>query len=82
MFGVSGPDDLIKINSYDIFFKELTIKGAFINPHAMLDAIQLMAEKRLNVEPLITHEMRLEDIPDVLGGTIDYKITKAVVRMD
>ncbi|MDN3955541.1 zinc-dependent alcohol dehydrogenase family protein [Sporolactobacillus laevolacticus] len=82
MFGVSGSDDLIKINSYDIFFKELTIKGAFINPHAMLDAIQLIAEKRLDVEPLITHEMRLEDIPDVLGGTIDYKITKAVIRMD
>jgi Threonine dehydrogenase and related Zn-dependent dehydrogenases len=80
MFGVSNPDDAITVNSYDIFFKELTIKGAFINPHAMQDAIQLMAGQ-VNIEPLITHEMRLEDIPNVLAGRVREKITKAVVRL-
>lgn len=81
MFGVSGPDDEIKVNSYDIFFKELTIKGAFINPFAMQDAIQLMADRRIDVEALITHELRLEDVPDVLSGRFKEKITKAIVTM-
>ncbi|SFG05297.1 zinc-dependent alcohol dehydrogenase family protein [Sporolactobacillus nakayamae] len=81
MFGVSEPEDQIKINSYDIFFKELTIKGAFINPFAMQDAIQLMADRRIDIEALITHELRLEDVPDVLSGRFKEKITKAVVTI-
>lgn len=82
MFGVSGPDDTINVNSYDIFFKELTIKGAFINRHAMQDAIELMASGQLDVESLITHDMELKDIPDVLSGRIQEKITKAVVQIN
>ncbi|MCO7127917.1 zinc-binding dehydrogenase [Sporolactobacillus shoreicorticis] len=82
MFGVSRPDDIIKVNSYDIFFKELTIKGAFINPHAMQDAIELMSSGQLNVEDLITHELDLNTIPDVLNGRIQEKITKAVVQIN
>ncbi|RYL93487.1 alcohol dehydrogenase [Sporolactobacillus sp. THM7-4] len=82
MFGVSSPDDMIKVNGYDIYFNELTIKGAFINPYAMQDAIQILADKVLDVEPLITHEFKLEDVPDVLAGNIKEKITKAVINMD
>lgn len=81
MFGVSNPEDTITVKSYPIFFKELTVKGAFINPHAMLDAIHLMATGA-DVESLITHEMQLEDIPDLLAGRIPEKITKAVVRLN
>ncbi|MCD2257462.1 zinc-dependent alcohol dehydrogenase family protein [Agrilactobacillus fermenti] len=81
MFGVSNPEDMITINSFDIYAKELTIKGAFINPYAMGDAITLLANKKVNVEALITHELTLADVPDVLAGRIDYKITKAVVKL-
>ncbi|GAY75082.1 sorbitol dehydrogenase [Sporolactobacillus inulinus] len=80
MFGVADPEASIQINAYDVFFKELTIKGAFINPHAMQDAIQIMTN-RIDVETLITHELQLEDIPKILDGTIKEKITKAVARI-
>lgn len=82
MFGVSNPDDLIKVNAFDIFFKELTIKGAFVNPYTMQDAIQILADKTVDAEQLITHEINMDDIPDVLAGNINYKITKAVIKMN
>ncbi|MBP1081386.1 zinc-dependent alcohol dehydrogenase family protein [Bacillus capparidis] len=82
MFGVSNPDDLIQVNAYDIFFKELTIKGAFVNPYSMRDAIHILADKTVDAEQLITHEINLEDVPDVLAGNINYKITKAIIKLD
>ncbi len=32
MFGVGNPDDKFSVNTYDVFQKQLTIQGAFINP--------------------------------------------------
>lgn len=81
IFGVANPDDLISVNSFDIFFKELTIKGAFINPYTTQDAIQILANKMVDAEQLITHEIKLEDVPDILAGNINYKITKAIIKV-
>ncbi|MGP7817347.1 zinc-dependent alcohol dehydrogenase family protein [Niallia sp. 01092] len=83
MFGVANPDDVIQISSYDIFFNELTIKGAFINPHSMNEAIQLLTNKSLlDIEPLLSHEFTLEEVPDFLAGNINEKITKAVINLE
>ncbi|RYM02948.1 alcohol dehydrogenase [Sporolactobacillus sp. THM7-7] len=82
MFGVSNPAETIQVSAYDIFFKELTIKGAFINPYAMPDAIQILANRTCDVERLITHEFKLTDVPDILAGHINEKITKAVINME
>ncbi|HCH60668.1 MAG TPA: alcohol dehydrogenase, partial [Leuconostoc lactis] len=34
MFGVGGPDDTFEMNTYEVFQKQLTIQGSFINPNA------------------------------------------------
>ncbi|MCH4170183.1 MAG: zinc-dependent alcohol dehydrogenase family protein [Lactobacillus sp.] len=81
MFGVANPEDQIQVNTFDVYAKELTIKGAFINPHAMAPALALLSSKFIDVEPLITHELTLDQVSDVLAGKIDYKITKAVIKL-
>ncbi|RYL93296.1 zinc-dependent alcohol dehydrogenase family protein [Sporolactobacillus sp. Y61] len=82
MFGVAGPNDTISLNAYDVYFNELTIKGAFINPYAMRDAIRILSDKTVDAERLITHRLKLDDVPDVLAGNINEKITKAIILMD
>ncbi|MFT8320276.1 MAG: zinc-dependent alcohol dehydrogenase family protein [Bacillus sp. (in: firmicutes)] len=83
MFGVANPDDMIQISAYDIFFNELTIKGAFINPHSMNEAIQVLSNKSLlDVEALLSHEFTLEEVPDFLAGNINEKVAKAVINLE
>lgn len=61
--------------------KNLTIKGAFINPYAMKNALALMSNQTIDVEPLITHEFKLTDVADVLSGHYQAKITKAIIKI-
>ncbi|MFD2618641.1 zinc-dependent alcohol dehydrogenase family protein [Terrilactibacillus laevilacticus] len=82
MFGVGAPENIIQINPYEIFFSELTIKGAFINPHSMNEAIHVLSNQSLAVDELITHEFTLEEVPDFLSGKIKEKVTKAVINLD
>ncbi len=38
----------------------MTIKGSFVNPYTTQDAIDLMAENKVEVEDLVTHRYELE----------------------
>lgn len=42
LFGVSSPDAAVSVNPYDIFSKELVIRGSFINPYTHEEAIALI----------------------------------------
>lgn len=80
MFGV-GPEDVhFEMNTYDIYKKQLTIKGSFINPLTFRDAISLLESGKVNVDPLISHELKLEEVQDFLDGKIKG-VSKAVVKV-
>jgi 2-desacetyl-2-hydroxyethyl bacteriochlorophyllide A dehydrogenase len=81
MFGVGHPDAHFEMNTYEIYQKQLTIQGSFINPNAFEDSIALLASGKLNVDPLISHVLTLEDVEAVLQGKVDG-ISKAVVKID
>jgi len=58
--GVVPPEKQIKLKPFEVFSKELVIKGVGINFHTYNRAINLI--KRLNLEPLTTHKFDLIDI--------------------
>lgn len=60
-FGMVSPDRLAKISPYDVYDKELTIRGSFVNPFTQARAIELLASKQIDVMPLITHRFTLDD---------------------
>jgi len=45
---------------FDVYRKELTIKGSLVNPYTMQDAINLMVENRVEVDNLVTHRFGLD----------------------
>ena len=51
-----------EMNTYDIYKKQLTIQGSFINPLTFKDAISLLESGKMNVAPLISHELGLEAV--------------------
>lgn len=82
MFGVANPTDTFALNSYEVFQKELDIKGSFINPYVFEDSIALLASGKVNVEMLISDEITLDQVADDLAGNFDHPINKAVVNIE
>lgn len=65
-FGVVSPDKLVSIAPYDVFYKELTIRGSFVNPFTHARAVGLLARKQIDVMPLVTHRFSLDDAAKAL----------------
>lgn len=80
MFGVGGPDATFEMNTYEVFQKQLTIQGSFINPNAFEDSLALLASGKLDVEPLISHELDYATVEDFLNGKLGV-VSKAVVKV-
>lgn len=80
MFGVGAPDAHFAMNTYEVYQKQLTIQGSFINPNAFEDSIALLQGGKLDVETLISNELSLNEVEEVLQGKVKG-ISKAVVKV-
>ena len=77
-FGVTPPGESIEVEPNLVFQKELTIRGARINPHTHGRAVALLGARRLQVTPLITRQIALEDLPGVLASPAGRDIKTVV----
>lgn len=59
--GVAPPDAEVPVKPYDVFNRELTIRGSYTNPYVMDRSLALLASGRLDWEAVITHRFALED---------------------
>ena len=66
VFGVASEKDLWKIKPYDLYKRELTIIGSFINPYEMDGALNLLASGAVDVKPLISHVIGLDSLEKAL----------------
>ncbi|MHB1293470.1 MAG: zinc-dependent alcohol dehydrogenase family protein [Anaerolineae bacterium] len=78
-FGVTPPGLKVEIEPNEIFVKELTIRGARINPFTHSRAISLLASGQVKVAPLITRQIRLDELPAVLDTAPGEDIKTVVV---
>jgi L-iditol 2-dehydrogenase len=64
-FGGCPPDTEIKISTEQLHYGELTILGTFhTTPLHFRKALNLIASRTIDVRPLITRKMRLEDVKE------------------
>ncbi|MFW6380902.1 MAG: zinc-dependent alcohol dehydrogenase family protein [Bacillota bacterium] len=61
-FGVPAPDLKIELSPQQIFEKEIKIMGSLMNPYTAKRAVRLLDAGKVDVEPLISHRFKLEDI--------------------
>lgn len=66
LFGVAHPQDKVNINPFSIYRDEIMIKGSYANPYTTFRAIQILAEKRIKTEGLITHRFPLSNFGDAI----------------
>ncbi|THE13935.1 theronine dehydrogenase [Bacillus timonensis] len=79
LFGVSAPDTKIEVNPYEIFSKELTIKGSFINPHTHEQAIALVEQGKIQIKPLLSHRFTMEELPVIMKEYPRLNVVKGIV---
>ena len=80
LFGVSAPDTQISVAPFEIFAKELVIKGSFINPFTHEEAIKLIEKKVVDVQSLISHRFTKEELPAAMKNFQSLNIVKAIVK--
>ena len=59
--GVAPPEAEVGIKPYDVFRRELTIRGTYVNPFTMERALALLGSGRINWEAIVTHRFPLSD---------------------
>ncbi len=65
-YGVTGPDDTVKVSPYDIFRREITIKGSFAEISSFPATIEALRSGRVKTDGLITHRFRIDDYVEAL----------------
>jgi len=82
-FGLPGEKDFIRIPALDTIFWDKTIQFSWLAPFTWPVALQALSTGLVNVDPLITHSIKLENL---VQGLIDVRerkgnVMKAVVKM-
>jgi D-arabinitol dehydrogenase (NADP+) len=70
-YGVTNEDDLVGVSPYDIFRRELTIKGSFAEIDSFPAAIAALRGGRARTDGIITHRFALDDYGKALDALRD-----------
>lgn len=70
VFGVCPVEARITVSPYEIFRRDLTIVGSFAVNRTFPPALAWLASGAVQVEPLLTHTLPLDAMPDVLAGKL------------
>jgi D-arabinitol dehydrogenase (NADP+) len=80
VYGVTHPEDTFPVHPYDLFRREITIKGSFAEIASFPAAIAALRSGRVRTDGLITHRFGLDDYGEALDAfSNDKTLHKAVV---
>jgi D-arabinitol dehydrogenase (NADP+) len=79
IYGVTGPEDTIKIHPYDIFRREITIKGSFAEINSFPATIEALRSGRISTNGLITHRYSIDDYAAALQAFRDDKTVHKII---
>ena len=80
IYGVTGPEEQVRFNPYDIFRREITVKGSFAEISSFPATIEALRTGRTRTEGLITHRFALDEYADALDAfRHDRSVHKIVI---
>lgn len=66
LFSVPKPEAAYSLRLFDVYKKELTIKGSFVNPDTHARAVALINAGKLDFRPIITHRFPLAELSEAV----------------
>lgn len=61
VYGVARPDDRLSLSPFEIFRREITIKGSYAEMTSFGAAIAALRTRRVRTDGIITHRFALDD---------------------
>lgn len=77
LFGDGHENETFPVGSFEFYYKNLTVRGAALNPLTQNRAMVLLANKRFDVSAMISRVISLDALPDLLEkgyGPDDIKV--------
>lgn len=79
MYGLTAPDDEIKLKPFEFFKKEITLKSSYINPYTFPAAISLLESGKLDVSSMIYKKAPLSELPEILADPKKLSAGKYII---
>ena len=67
IFGLAPKDQNVTLNLQQLFHNELKIFNSFLNPFTFKPAIDLLINKKINVQKLVTKQVYLKNISNIFS---------------
>lgn len=80
LFSVPKVEATYEVPLFDVYQKELTIKGTFVNPDTHLRAVELINSGRIQIAPIITHTFTLDELPEAIAMQMSAEAIKVIVK--
>lgn len=80
LFSVPKVDAAFDLPLFDVYKKELTIKGSFVNPDTHARAVALINSGKVDFDPIITHRFTLDQLPEAIAMQMSDASIKVVVE--
>ncbi len=79
LFSVPKVDAVFPLPLFDLYKKELTVKGSFVNPDTHARAVALINAGRVDFGPIITHRFGIGQLPEAIAAQQGSESIKVVV---
>ena len=80
LFSVPKVDATFDLPLFDVYKKELTIKGSFVNPDTHARAVALINSGKVDFDHIITHRFTLDQLPKAIAMQMSDASIKVVVE--
>jgi D-arabinitol dehydrogenase (NADP+) len=80
-YGVTDPGDLVQVSPYDVFRREISIRGSFAAINTFPAAIAALRSGRVRTDGLITHRFKLDEYAAALEALRhDRTVHKVIIE--
>ena len=79
VYGVTKGEDVVKFHPFDVFRREITIKGSFAEISSFAAAIAALRSGRVRTDGIITHRFHLDDYAKALDAVASNPLAHKVV---
>jgi D-arabinitol dehydrogenase (NADP+) len=80
IYGMAREADLVSFSPYEIFRREITVKGSFAQSYCFDRAIKYLQSGKVSASNIITHRFGVDDYADALAALRSPDCLKAVIQ--
>ena len=82
LYGICPDDQPLRFNVKKLVTEEISVHGVVGNTKAWYPLVEYIAQGKLNLEPMVTHKFKLDDIDKAfdLYRNHDKKLIKAIIE--